>query len=98
MFSAALRSENVVLWVKVARSAAELEGKAGPERPVLAASVEVPAGAARHPDGVFHTLLHLRVERLMSVGPYLDGPRLAPLHDAQGIQNIGELRLNHVDH
>ena len=93
-----LWSQVVALWVKVACSAPELKGKPGPESRVVAAGIEVPTGAPRHPDGALHPLLHLCIECLLNLGPYLDSPHVSPLHRAQAVQDVVDLRLDHEDH
>ena len=92
-----LWSQVVVLWIKVACSAPELKGKPGPESRVVAAGVEVPTGAPRRPDGALHPLLHLRIECLLNLGPYLDSLHVSPLHRAQAVQDVVDLRLDHED-
>ena len=93
-----LWSQVVALWVEVACSAAELKGKSGPESRVVAAGIEVPTGAPRRPDGALHPLLHLGIECLLNLWPYLDSPHVSPLHRAQAVQDVGDLRLGHIDH
>lgn len=87
-----------MLLIEVARSTAELEGKAGPERGVVAAGIEIPAGTARSPDGALHALLHLSVEGILNRWLHLDGLQVTAIHFAQAIQDVGNLRLNHKNH
>lgn len=93
-----LRNQVVVLRIEVARPAPELEGKPGPESCVVAAGIEVPAGAPGGPDGAPHPLLHLRLECLLNLGSHLDGPQVPPVHRAQAVQDVCNLRFDHVDH
>ena len=93
-----LRDQVVVLRIEVARPAPELKGKAGPESRVAAIGIEVPTGAAGGPDGVPHALLQFSIECFLNLGAHLDGTQVASIHHAQAVQDIGDLRLDHVDH
>lgn len=87
-----------MLRIEVACSAPEFEGKARPEGRVVASGIEVPTGTAGGPDGALHALLHLRIECFLNSGLHLDGSQVPPIHDAQAVQDICDLRLNHIDH
>ena len=93
-----LWNQVVALWIEVACPEPELEGKAGPERRVVPVSIEIPTGAPGGPDGAAHAPLHLHIERLLNSGPYLDSPHVPPIHCAQAVQDIVDLRFDHVDH
>src|SRR6266704_6405584 len=88
----------VVLWIEVAYPAPELKGKPRPESRVAPVGIKVPTDAPGGPDSVLHPLLHLRIECLLNLGPHLGGPHVPPLHCAQAVQDIRDLRLDHEDH
>ena len=92
-----LRNQVVGLRIEVAYPAPELKGKPGPESRVAAAGIEVPTGAPRGPDGALHPPLHLCIKCLLHLGPHLDGPQVPPIHCAQAVQDVCDLRLDHVD-
>src|SRR5260221_1221835 len=88
----------IVLWIEVACPAPELKSKPRPQRCVVAVGIEVPACTPRGPDGAPHPLLHLLIERLLDLGPHLNGRQLAPVHQAQTVEDVIDLRLDHEDH
>src|SRR5215471_15004394 len=77
-FARSLWNQLVVAGIEVASPAPELEGETGPEGGVLAAGIEVPAGAAGGPDGSLHTLLHFAIEDFLNFRSHFDGLQLAP--------------------
>src|SRR4051794_11405121 len=88
----------VVLQVESLEPPGELEGEIGPDGAVAAELVEVPAAAAAGQPHRRHELaLQLLVERLLHVRAYAEGGDAALLHQLQCLEDVGELRLDHVD-
>ena len=88
----------VVLWIEMAGPAPELKSKPWPDCRVVTVGIEVPAGTPRYPDGTRHPPLYLCIECLLNLWSHLDGLQFPPLHCAQAVQDVVELRLDHIDH
>src|SRR5712691_7464371 len=88
----------VLLSIEAPGLTAKIEGVAGPERGVATIGVEVPASTARLPDGALHSLLEFSVECLLAIRTNFESLQVAAFHLAQGVQDIGHLRLDHIDH
>ena len=64
----------------------------------MAIGIEIPTFAPRGPDGALHPLLHFCIECFLNLGSHLYDPQVSPIHRAQAVQDVVELRLDHEDH
>src|SRR3954453_437607 len=88
----------VVLQVEALEPLGEVEGEVRPDGAVAAVLVEIPAAAtARQPHRRHQLALQLLVERLLPVGTHVERGDATLLHQLQSLEDVGELRLDHVD-
>src|SRR6185437_14949163 len=92
------RHQFITPGVKPARATAKLEGEPRPQRRVMPLRVQIPTGAARGPHRPGHPPLHLSIERLLAGRPHLHCLHALPIHRAQRVQHVRDLRFDHIHH
>jgi hypothetical protein len=90
-------ADDKVRRVELTGATAEVEGEARPQREVAALVVEVPAGAARAPDGLRQPALKFGVIGSRHVGTHLE-QSAAGLGFGDAVQDESQLALDHEEH